>query len=138
MGGAPRSSPQLSGTGVHIPQRSTETPMSALTIMAPVARGPTSQVAREAVMYTRELSPEKATRRSTSCASPPVGMRDSLRPSDHVPDGAVSGHGGIFERRLLPPIQRNPTKLVVHELGVLQRGNEVLFHSLGMSFAAAG
>ncbi len=43
-----------------IPQRSTESPMSALTIMAPAARGPTSQVAREAVGYTREPLPAKS------------------------------------------------------------------------------
>ena len=55
--GAPLSSLEPASS---IPQRSTETPMSASTIMAPVARGPISQVAREAVGYTRELSPAKA------------------------------------------------------------------------------
>jgi len=44
--GAPLSSLEPASS---IPQRSTETPTSTLTIMVPVARGPTSQVAREAV-----------------------------------------------------------------------------------------
>ncbi len=41
--GAPLSSLEPASS---IPQRSTEIPMSTLTIMAPVVRGPTSQVAR--------------------------------------------------------------------------------------------
>ncbi len=44
--GAPLSSLEPASS---IPQRSTEKPMSTLTIIAPVARGPTSQVAREAI-----------------------------------------------------------------------------------------